>query len=306
MQQLEHPEATQPLRIDWRYAASVIIIHLLALLALLPWFFSWTGVVLTVLEIYVFGMLGINIGYHRLLTHRGFCCPKWLEKFFALLGVCCLQQYAPARWVAIHRFHHQHPDTRPDHHSPLVSFLWSHVGWVLSRSDDHTGRLLDFYDRYAPDLLRDRFYLRLEAKNWPIIYLAHVTLFFVVGLAIGWYASGEYFGGIQFGSSLLIWGVFVRTVLQWHNTWSVNSVTHRLGYRNYDTEENSRNHLLVGFLTHGEGWHNNHHAYPVSAVHRHRWWEFDLTYLVIRMLRVVGLVWDVKTHQTQQQGQEGG
>ena len=80
--------------------------------------------------------------------------------------------------------------------------------------NDHTGRLLDFYDRYAPDLLRDRFYLRLEAKNWPIIYLAHVTLFFVVGLAIGWYASGEYFWGIQLGSSLLIWGVFVRTVLQ--------------------------------------------------------------------------------------------
>ena len=85
---------------------------------------------------------------------------------------------------------------------------------------------------------------------------------------------------------------------------SVNSVTHLWGYRNYDTEENSRNNLIVGFLTHGEGWHNNHHAYPVSAVHGHRWWEFDLTYLVIRMLRVVGLVWDVKTQESKRPSQD--
>ncbi len=301
LQRLEHPEAAQPLKIDWQYAAGVIILHLLALLALVPWFFSWTGVALAVGGIFVFGMLGINLGYHRLLTHRGFCCPKWLERFFALLGVCCLE-YAPARWVAIHRIHHQHSDKQPDPHSPLVSFLWGHVGWVLTRSRDHAS--LASHDRYATELLRDRFYLRLEGIVWLITYLAHAALFFLVGLAIGWYSSGEYLGGVQFGLSLLVWGVFVRTVLQWHNTWSVNSVTHRWGYRNYDTKENSRNNLIVGLLTHGEGWHNNHHAYPVSAAHGHRWWEFDLTYLVIRTLKVVGLVWDVKTYESTRPGED--
>src|ERR1700722_19138665 len=106
----------------------------LALLAFVPWFFSWTGVVLAVLGIYVFGVLGINIGYHRLLTHKGFVCPKLLERSFAFLGVCCLQG-SPSRWVATHRRHHEHADDEPDPHSPIIGFLWAHIGWVLVKNE---------------------------------------------------------------------------------------------------------------------------------------------------------------------------
>ena len=100
---------------------------------------------------------------------------------------------------------------------------------------------------------------------------------------------------LQFGLSLLVWGVFVRTVLVWHVTWSINSVTHLWGYRNYETDNSSRNNVIIGIISNGEGWHNNHHAYPQSARHGHLWWEFDLTWLAIRLLAALGLVRDVIT-----------
>jgi stearoyl-CoA desaturase (delta-9 desaturase) len=263
----------------------------LCLLALLPWLFSWTGVVLVFVGHHVFGMLGITLGYHRLLTHRGFTCPKWFEYLLALLGVCCLQD-TPARWVAIHRKHHQHSDEHPDPHSPLVSFLWGHFAWLMVENRKLTNA--DFYDHYARDLLRDPFYLRLErGGRWFWVYLAHAVLFLLVGLAIGWAMTGNYWQGLQFGLSVLVWGVFVRTAFVWHVTWAVNSLSHVSGYRNYETGDNSRNNWLVGLLAHGEGWHNNHHAQPRAAAHGHRWWEFDLTYLTIRLLEAVGLAKDV-------------
>ena len=110
---------------------------------------------------YVFGTLGINLCYHRLLTHRSFDCPKWLEHCFAILGVCCLQD-TPARWVGVHRMHHQHSDEPDDPHSPLVTFLWGHVGWLLV--PNHELSRMELYERYAKDLLRDRFYLKLERR----------------------------------------------------------------------------------------------------------------------------------------------
>jgi stearoyl-CoA desaturase (delta-9 desaturase) len=153
---------------------------------------------------------------------------------------------------------------------------------------------LDFYERYSRDLLSDPFYLRLERGERRVwIYVAHAALFFLAGLAIGWISTGRYWGGVQFGASLLVWGVFLRTVIVWHVTWSVNSLTHIWGYRNYDTSDNSRNNWLVGLLAHGEGWHNNHHAQQRTAAHGHRWWEFDLTWHVIRLLEIVGLAKDV-------------
>ncbi len=116
--------------IFWTYLGGFVVLHLLALLALLPWFFSWTGVVSVFVGNYVFGALGINLAYHRLLTHSGLTVPKWLEHTLAILGVCCLQD-APARWIAIHRMHHQHSDQEPDPHSPLVTFFWGHIGWLI-------------------------------------------------------------------------------------------------------------------------------------------------------------------------------
>src|SRR5262245_30490129 len=132
---LAYPGGVVPRRIEWIYAIPVVAYHLIALLAFVPWFFSWTGVVLAVLGLYVFGTLGINLCYHRLLAHRGLVVPKWLEHTFAILGVCCVQD-TPARWVAVHRRHHQHADEQDDPHSPLVNFFWGHMGWVLVENRD--------------------------------------------------------------------------------------------------------------------------------------------------------------------------
>lgn len=280
-------DVVEPIRILWPYTIGIVGIHLLSLLALVPWLFSWTGVVLAVLGLYVFGTLGINLCYHRLLTHQGFTCPKWLEHTFAVLGVCCLQD-TPARWVATHRLHHQHSDEQPDPHSPLVNFLWGHMGWLLVENRN-LGRL-STYERYARDVLKDPFYLGLERNAaWLWIYLAQVAVFFLGGLSAGWLVLGTSGPALQFALSVVVWGVFVRTVAVWHITWSVNSVTHIWGYRNYETGENSRNNWIVGLVSNGEGWHNNHHADQRSAAHGHRWWEFDVTWLTIRALELCGL-----------------
>jgi stearoyl-CoA desaturase (delta-9 desaturase) len=281
--------ATAPAKysIDWLNVTGISAYHLLALLAFFPWFFSWTGVALMVAGIYVFGTLGINLCYHRLLTHRGFVCPKWLEHALAVLAVCAFQD-TPARWVAVHRRHHEHADEPPDPHSPLVSFLWAHVGWILVKSDDMDR--MQIYARYAKDIVRDPFYRRLDH---PAIYLGIILsswlVFFGAGFLGELAAGGTSAEALQFGASLLVWGVLLRTVIVWHITWSVNSVTHMWGYQSYETGEESRNNVIVGILSNGEGWHNNHHADPRSARHGHQWWEFDVTYLSLRLLKLLGL-----------------
>ncbi|MCK8786767.1 fatty acid desaturase [Roseomonas sp. NAR14] len=283
------PAAVDRRRIVWRYAIPVALYHLLALLAFLPWFFSWTGVALAVLGLYVFGTLGINLYYHRLLTHRGLVVPRPVERVLAILGVCCLQD-APARWVAVHRRHHEHADERPDPHSPLAGFLWSHVGWMLVENADLAR--LHIYERYAKDIVRDRFQRRLE-RSYGWINLASWLAFYGAGLAAGLLAGWSVAASAQFGASLLVWGVFVRTVLVWHITWSVNSASHLWGYRSHETGEDSRNNVLVALISNGEGWHNNHHADPRSARHGHRWWELDVTWLTIRLMGRLGLAGNI-------------
>jgi stearoyl-CoA desaturase (delta-9 desaturase) len=280
------------LRLEKSQVLGIVVYHLLALLAFVPWFFSWTGVIVAVLGIYVFGVLGINLGYHRLLTHKGFDCPIWLERSLAFLGLCCLQG-SPARWVATHRYHHEHADDEPDPHSPIVSFLWAHVGWMLVKNERMQREGL--YKSYAKDILRDPFYAWLEGgKTWAWMALAPWALFFfggfIAGLLLGWSPAVA----AQFGLSLWVWGVIVRTVVHWHFTWSVNSVTHIWGYRNYETPDNSRNNAIIAFISNGEGWHNNHHADPRSARHGHKWWEIDVAWLTIRLLQAVGLATQVR------------
>jgi len=288
---LPYPATLGPGRVVWPYVVAFGLYHGLALLALLPWLFSWTGLAAALFGLYVFGTLGVNLCYHRLLTHRSFSCPKWLEHSLAILGVCCLQD-TPVRWVAVHRMHHQHSDEPTDPHSPLVNFFWGHMGWLLVPNRELAR--LSLYEHYSKDLLRDPFYKNLERDVlWVWLNLMQWVIFFVAGFGLGWLLTGELRGGLQQGLSLLVWGVFVRTVLVWHITWSVNSVTHRWGYQNYKTNENSRNNVLVGLLSNGEGWHNNHHAQPRAAAHGHRWWEFDVTYVTIWLLEKVRLARDI-------------
>jgi stearoyl-CoA desaturase (delta-9 desaturase) len=285
------PKAVDLRRLEPRYVFVVAFYHAVALLALWPALFSWTGVVLAVAGVYVFAGFGINLCYHRLLTHRGLVLPRRLEHAFALCGLICMQD-SPARWVAVHRLHHQHADRQEDPHSPLAGFFWGHVGWMLVKNHDLSR--LGIYERYAKDILRDPFYKRMERPGFHAAvllgsWLAFLLGGFVTGLLMGWGLAGA----VQFGASLLVWGVFVRTVLAWHITWSVNSLAHLWGYRNYETGEDSRNNWFVALLTSGEGWHNNHHADPRAVRHGHRWWELDPIFWVIRGLEAVGLARDV-------------
>jgi fatty-acid desaturase len=280
-----------PLRVNQRILSATIAFHLLALLACVPWLFSWSGLVLAVSGLYLFGTLGVNIGYHRLLAHRGFSCPLWLEHCFSVLGVCCWQG-TPMGWVAVHRKHHQHSDEPDDPHSPRKGFFWSHMGWFLFY--DPAIYDISTYDHYARDLIRDRFYKTVERPRVRRkIHMAHWAAFLLAGALVGFLASGDLLDALQLGLSWLVWGVFVRTVAVWHITWSVNSVTHLWGYRNFTTQDDSRNSLFVGLVSNGEGWHNNHHAEPRSVRNGYRWWELDVSYLTVRVLAATGLTWDL-------------
>jgi stearoyl-CoA desaturase (delta-9 desaturase) len=276
--------------VAWRYAGPILLMHVLACLAVVPWLFSWAGVVAFVAGVYFFGV-GINIGFHRLLTHRSFACPLWLEHSLATIGVCCAED-APATWVAAHRMHHKDSDREPDPHTPLAGFVWGHMGWLLRPNREV--RSLATYDRFARDLLRDPYYRWLQrGTNVLVVYFAHAALYAVVGLVAGRLVGGSWGDGLQLAASLLVWGVALRTVVVWHISWSVNSLSHLFGYQNYATRDNSRNNWLVALLTSGEGWHNNHHAEPTSASNWRRWWEVDPMFLVIVALERVGLAWDV-------------
>jgi fatty-acid desaturase len=287
---LSLPSGASQRQINWRYASAVGSYHLLALLALLPWFFSRTGVALAVIGVFVFGSGGINLCYHRLLSHRSFSCPLWLEHTMAMLAVCCVQD-TPARWVATHRMHHHRADDQADPHSPLVNLFWSYIGWLFLENTDLCRGVA--YDRYARDIVRDKFYRWIErAVVW--ITLGQSLVYFAFGFLVELLLGGTLGEAVQFGASVWLWGVVIRTILVWHITWCGNSFPHLFGYRNYETDDNSRNNMLVAIITNGEGWHNNHHADPSSASNQHRWWEFDLTYLFLRLLVLLGLAWDVQ------------
>ena len=279
----------------WLYVIPIAAIHLAALTAFIPWLFSWTGLALAVLGVPFYG-LGITLGYHRLLAHRSLTVPKWLEHGFALFAQCSLQD-TPAKWVTVHRMHHVFSDEQPDPHSPLVNFLWGHFNWLFYQNT--ATRTIGSMQKYAPDILQDPFYMRLEKSCLgPAVYLAHLLLYPIIGAVTGWMTTGTGMGGLQFSLSLFVWGGFVRTVLGWHATWSVNSLTHLFGYRNYETNEGSRNNWFVALVAVGEGWHNNHHSDPAAASVWHRWWEFDPTYCVIFLLERLGLATKVIESKT--------
>lgn len=275
-------------RVMWEYVIPVIVFHLVIPFAFFSYFFTWWGVLFLPVGNYIFTSLGIGAGYHRLLTHQGFECPKWFEYTLATLGVCSFQD-SPARWVLVHRVHHQHSDHQPDPHTPRVSAFWAHMGWLFI--DNRELSTATAYDRYAKDVIRDRYYFWLQRGiNWVLVFFAHAILIGVGGLAIGWLVTGTSAGALQFGSRVFFWGVIMRTVYTWHVTWAINSAAHMWGYRNYETREDSQNNWLFAILTNGEGWHNNHHADPRSAQHGHKWWEIDITHLSLLMFEKLGVV----------------
>jgi stearoyl-CoA desaturase (delta-9 desaturase) len=266
----ESAPATHPVRttdrIKWEIVAGIAFFHLVALAA--PFFFSWRAFWCFVVLQWLTGGIGITLGYHRLLTHRSFRVPKVLEYFFTLCGTIAAQGGA-MHWVATHRVHHAYSDRINDPHSPKRGFWWAHMGWLFAYDQvlDHPTKHL----RYVPELARDPIH-RIISQG-QVAWL--VALGFALLAIAGWPG--------------VIWGIFVRTVFVYHCTWFVNSAAHKWGYKTFDTNEGSTNNWWVALLTYGEGWHNNHHAYPYSAAHGLRWWEFDMTYMTIRLLGLFGL-----------------
>ena len=261
--------------IAWPALIWIGALHLGALMAFNPAWFTWKALALCAFLHWVTGGVGITLTYHRLLTHRSFALrPRWLEYPLTIVGTCASEGGAIG-WVADHRCHHAYSDQDGDVHSPKRGFAWAHMLWWMTPdiTSIHTD---EYYARWAPDLVKDPVHRFLD--NWHFV--------FPILSAIGLYALG--------GMPFLVWGFFVRSVGVLHTTWLVNSATHLWGYRTHETRDTSRNNWWVGLMAYGEGWHNNHHAFQVSARHGMRWWEIDVTYWTIWALKAVGIAYDVK------------
>ena len=258
-------------RFDWVNVVYFGVVHAIAATAI--WHFSWTGLAVVLVGWWLTGSIGICLTYHRLLTHRGFRVSKPLEYLLTMCGMLASEGGA-ITWVAMHRMHHTLSD-RPgkDLHTPKDGFWWSHIGWILTRIEMDREEI---ERKHAPELVADPVHRFLNR--------AHILPNIAVGLAL--YAWG--------GWSLVVWGVFLRMVINLHCTWFVNSAAHTWGYRTFDTPEGSTNLWWVGLVAWGEGWHNNHHAFQRSARHGHAWWEIDMTWMAIRTLMALGLAKDVQ------------
>lgn len=262
--------ARDPDRIAWLASGPFIAIHLGALAT--PWLAPPTAsLVGLALASYVLRMFAITAGYHRYFAHRAYRTGRTFQFLLALLGGASAQKGA-LWWAAHHRDHHRDSDGPNDIHSPVQrGFWWSHLGWFLSRRHDATklDRIKDLA-RYPELRFLDRY------------HAVPPTL-----LALGLFLAG--------GWPAFLWGFFVSTTALWHGTFAINSLAHVVGRQRYQTGDESRNSLALALVTLGEGWHNNHHFYPTTANQGWFWWELDLSWLALRALRLVGVVWALRT-----------
>jgi len=257
--------------INWRNAAMVAFFHLLAIPAFFT--FSWQNLAALLIGNWIVGSLGVGLGWHRLLTHRSFKAPKWLEYLLTTLGTMSMQN-SPDRWVATHRIHHKFTEQEGDPHSTRSGFWWAQIGWVVwGTAQDHDDATLK---RYIPDLMKDRGHVLISK-----LYVIPIVLSAVILFAIG-------------GWTMVVWGVFARVVVGWHTTWFVNSLSHIYGSRPHSTNDDSTNNWFVAILTFGEGWHNNHHAFPTSARHGTEWYQFDMNWITIRIFERLGWAKKIK------------
>jgi len=257
------------------------------------WGFTWVDLVLLV-AMYILTGLGITVGYHRLFTHHAFETNPVMQFLLGVLGSMSMQ--GPLfDWVALHRRHHQHSDHPGDPHTPhdhgsglaglLRGFWHAHLGWVFRAGPADTAR-------YAKDLRQSRV-LRVVNALFPL----WVALGLLLPAAVGGLVSGSWLGAVLG----LVWGGLVRVFLVHHMTWCVNSVCHLWGMRPFRSDDHSCNNFIFGILSLGEGWHNTHHAFPTSARHGLRWWQFDISYYTIRVLAWFRLAWNVKVPSKQAQ-----
>lgn len=257
--------------IRWNTTVWMIIFHAGALAGL--FMLSWKAVAVSLVLWWISGSLGVGIGFHRLLTHRGFKTPKAVEYFLTLCGMFALEG-GQIQWVVTHRIHHGNTDAPGDPHSPRDGSWWAHMGWILTgTAQQHSEEVMW---RYAPDLMKDRFHVWANRLYFVPLVLSGIILF-----AVG-------------GWSMLMVCVFLRVTVGLHATWLVNSATHMWGKRRFQTTDDSTNSWWVALLTFGEGWHNNHHAHPTAARHGLTWYEIDLNWWGIRTLQFFGLAKSIK------------
>jgi stearoyl-CoA desaturase (delta-9 desaturase) len=256
-------------RMDWKASLPFWLVHLVAAVTPFVTGVRWEWVALAAAS-YALRMFAITAGYHRYFSHRAYRTGRAFQLLLAVLGTTAVQK-GVLWWAANHRHHHRHSDQPEDIHSPLQrGFWWSHVGWILSRRHEatHLERVRDLA-RYPE--------LRWLDRNHHLVVVAYAAAFQVVG-----------------GMPALLWGFFVSTVLLWHCTFFVNSLAHVFGRRRYETNDTSRNSLLIALLTLGEGWHNNHHHYQSTANQGWFWWEIDVSYYLLRGLARLGVVRDLR------------
>ena len=266
MQNIIESKDSQSNRIQWDTTIVIIVFHVMAIWALFT--FSWQNVLAAAVVWWVTNSWGIGMGYHRLLTHGGYKTPKPVEYFLTVCGTLALQS-GSLQWVTTHRMHHAFTETDDDPHSPRDGTFWAHIGWLMRGTalthDEKTVR------RFAPDLLKDKFHVFVSRYFFATTIIAAVIIFLIGG----W--------------SMVLWAICLRQVVGWHSTFLVNSATHLWGTRRFETPDDSRNNALIAALTFGEGWHNNHHAFPRSARHGLAWYEFDINWMQIRLLEKIGL-----------------
>jgi len=252
--------------LNWPITIFMVLMHVGAIAAL--FMFSWRNLAVAVGLYWIATGWGISLGYHRLHTHRSYVVPQPLEYFFAVCGALTFEG-GPISWVATHRVHHQNSDHDGDPHSPRDGKFWSHVGWLILGESMHSNTRV--MSKYAPDLARHKFYVWLNNYHWvPSLVLLPILM-----------ACG--------GWSMVMWGLCFRVVFGLHATWLVNSATHLWGKRRFETRDDSRNNWWVALITFGEGWHNNHHAHPTSARHGLAWYEFDPSWITLKVLKYFGI-----------------
>jgi fatty-acid desaturase len=267
----EEVTTTKDNKINWHTATFMAMFHIGAIAAL--FMFSWQALVAAVVLWWISASLGVGMGFHRLLTHRGYKTPKLIEYLITIFGLLSLEGGA-INWVVTHRIHHAHTDGPGDPHTPRDGGWWAHIGWMLKGTAQSHDR--ETMERYAPDMMKDKFHVLANSFYWiPVIFLA-----------IGLLALG--------GWSWVLWGVFFRITFNFHSTWLVNSATHMWGKRRFATRDDSTNNWWVALLTFGEGWHNNHHAYPTAARHGLAWYEIDLNWWGIRTMQFLHLAKGIK------------
>lgn len=264
-------------------SSPIFLMHLLALGVFFTGF-SWVAVWVMAVT-YVIRVFALTAGFHRYFSHRAFKTSRAFQFVLAWVGTSAAQ-LGPMWWAANHRHHHQHSDQDEDIHSPVTKdAFWAHIGWVLCRA----------YHSIRHDRVKDlsRFpELRFIDRFHVLPVLSLIAFLYALGAALELYYPHLGTSGLQ----LVMWGFFLSTILVYHVTFCVNSVTHIVGKKRFVTGDESRNSWWVALLTFGEGWHNNHHRWPLSARQGMYWWELDLTYLLLCVLEKLGLVWDLKVY----------